>query len=766
MAITNTAQNDFLIDSFAVSQTLTATQGGNNEIVFDNDVTNATGAGGNTNDSSYVGRLIILRRGQADEEIRRGISESGAGPVTVVVDRDWDSNPVANTDTADVCYEITDITAVVGTQPNSKSGAYELPRDLFVGNGTDAAGFAVTDAGYLEMNDAASQLGFTVRNNGDFYIGYSVDGSSQDGGILTTVEATNGDPFGTVLSGGRMEVYDSIFWSQRATTDIQIDSGSETIIKNTKFINATQELDLRGEVSAVSVAGTDSSLENIRVYTSAEIDGITIANTNGFASGNEVATETFTIKDAVFISNLNLVSVEATKTWQFIDPTWDATAIGDFNWVGTTTDSYVRDKRSIDLFIQNQDGVGQNNGVFAFYSVSSAVESLTAIYSSNNPSGTAGSVTGDYVYKEYRDGNGTPLTITFGSAAQRADVYGFTPFASAHTITDKLDGTRSLGSDTQLSASTAAIAVGSLANTPVTINRDLTSPAVVVDFTGSNLGTLTAGDTIADDPTTPTFEGTLLQLTSNDVAQIDGTGGSLLIDVTTGTVPPNGSTLYNNTTSVWQATFTNDSSIQYSVYINANTNKLGQIYDYLAGKSASVPLDASGETIHKWGKGSQSRMLYKSGAAGNKSYNTLRSGNTEGVILYNYSLDSGDTVASFVGDDNSSFTPAATRFVIIRDIKDGTEVRIHRVDTGEELGGVEDITGGVGTGNSSNVTISGTTDDNVFTFSYTFNGTSVSIYAVLISLEYEYLRIGLELDSDGADQAVDQRIDRNYFNPS
>lgn len=99
-------------------------------------------------------------------------------------------------------------------------------------------------------------------------------------------------------------------------------------------------------------------------------------------------------------------------------------------------------------------------------------------------------------------------------------------------------------------------------------------------------------------------------------------------------------------------------------------------------------------------------------------------------------------------------------------LKDGTEIRLHRTDNGNAIAGVEDMTGGVGTDATADVTIGGTTDNNTFTYSYTYGGSAISFYAVIMNNNYIYQKIeNLSLAEGGGSVPVSQQIDRNYSNP-
>ena len=97
-------------------------------------------------------------------------------------------------------------------------------------------------------------------------------------------------------------------------------------------LNILQDLDL-----------SNQSLSNIPVKIGDIHGGFDISNNNFFILNNMPSR----VFGSFTASNNNLITLNSNKTWNVINPTWDATTYTDFVCT-TSTLNYVYDKRSID----------------------------------------------------------------------------------------------------------------------------------------------------------------------------------------------------------------------------------------------------------------------------------------------------------------------------------------------------------------------------------------------------------------------------------
>ena len=101
----------------------------------------------------------------------------------------------------------------------------------------------------------------------------------------------------------------------------------------------------------------------------------------------------------------------------------------------------------------------------------------------------------------------------------------------------------------------------------------------------------------------------------------------------------------------------------------------------------------------------------------------------------------------------------------ISGLKDSTELRLYETGTTTQVAGVETMTGGVGTGTTTGVTVSGSTDDNTFSYVYVYSA-DISVFAQIHANTWVNLRIeNLTLSSTNQSIPVSQQFDRNYSNP-
>ena len=148
------------------------------------------------------------------------------------------------------------------------------------------------------------------------------------------------------------------------------------------------------------------------------------------------------------------------------------------------------------------------------------------------------------------------------------------------------------------------------------------------------------------------------------------------------------------------------------------------------------------------------------GLSGTDSAVILVSVNSGVTLTLN--LVNGATKPSFKNTGAGSVVLSAAVTVTLTGMFDGTEVRIYETNTITEIAGVEDLTGGVGTG-LSNGTAGGTTNDNSFSFT-TSQGDILDIRLFNIDFESDPI-LGYVVPAGGASIPIAQRTDRVYDNP-
>lgn len=114
--------------------------------------------------------------------------------------------------------------------------------------------------------------------------------------------------------------------------------------------------------------------------------------------------------------------------------------------------------------------------------------------------------------------------------------------------------------------------------------------------------------------------------------------------------------------------------------------------------------------------------------------------------------------------------PPLTASFVLTGLKDGTEIRVHDYSDDSVVAGVENMTGGsdVGSTATTGVSISGSTDDNTFTYTYPVTS-DISVYVRVLNLNFIILSLGrpvaqaLVLSDENTSIPISQQIDRNYL---
>ena len=791
--------NGIRVQTYAVNRTVDTgltTSNSVSTLVFPNTLTNVaidnTYIETTVQGDTFVGRIIILDVGntQTNFETRLIISESNptGTEIEVTVDKPFTSAPVAGTDAVRIPYTMLDATNVNGATYTARTNLLALSRPLFVGEddtgqglfGTPA-GLQSTNAQYVELSDeGTSNTSLTVVNGANFYVGYYDGQNSSVGSIITAVNNAVAEPSVDVQSGGSMLVYDSVYWSQVSTPQVQFQAGNTSQIYNSKIIQGTDDLVLFDvDLRAVGISGQDLSSEKIRVSAGTSMNGVTITNTGGLdnADGGNTTTEVITLNDVTFISNINSGGNEAfieqttgsqNKTFNMIDPVWNATQLTDFTF-GTAPNS-IRDLRSVNLSVVEPDGTAIPDALVGIYIEDSIG---TASISAETTATALGQATDSFNYVIYNQNTAAPLTetITTSLAALRVDYYGYDPFVATQPVTQKVTGVVTLPFDEFLVATggtrAAALSTALALGTSVTWNQETNSATVIRFENGTGTLSVGTGQSISTNQGTAGSNGTFTGTNVVEFLQGDSVNGAILIADTNGGTIVNGNQITDGT---WVADIIDNSRRDFAVWIDVDNGgsplSYQQTYDFLAGLTASSPLGTTtnndfGKLIHNWGRNSQARAFYQDAAG----FFTRRS-NGKGMIIARSSK--GGTLVEFTADDGQVYNPPVTYELELSGIKDGSEVRVWRSDNNTLVAGVEDITAGTGTDATAGVAISGTADDGTFNYTYEYggSGSEFDIYIVVIALEYEYIRIESSLNLElRVAIPISQRFDRNYFNP-
>lgn len=646
MAITYASGTGTIITSHLVSQTLGTQTGGNNQIQLGSTTavpSGATGYGGNVGNGAnglgdvYVGRRIVLRVGTGTEEIRRITAASGSNPTLITVNRDWDTNPTSG-DAAFIPYEPGDIEdggAGGGINYNTRTGLWELSNLLTI-NASSSLEVPVGQA--LELDDRGTNLSAIV--NGYVFFGFDgVGGAYVDGGISPCYNNVAGEPSWQIASGGRMDVYDTLFWAQLVTQQFENANGSDGRYYRCKFLNLTDELHLFGSIIRdCSVVGKGGTAEIIRVNAGTDCDGLVISSADTLeTTSGDTTTETVTLHNVTFIGVTDLITLVNNKTWDMINPVWSATTNTDFNSAAVTGSAAINDQRSVDAIVQEADGTKLQNANVIVYE--NTLDDLV-VEENSDVNGVAASV---FNYREMSWTSGVGSTTTRSGHALRIDKWLYTPFVQDLVSDVKVDGAFTIASDDSIVQTTQATAITD--GSGIVWNED-TNPSELFDFTLGS-GTALAGMILTFSPSGAV--GTITEIASGD-----STAGEIHLKTRNGTAIANGDTFSRTggTAGTFSGTYTNDSKQPFSIWLEANAKSYQVQHDYWAARTAENPLNSIGEIAHEWGRGQQGRVIYKIGG----EFSTERS-NGKGIYIVN---GGAGTVSHFTDDAGNTWVPPAT----------------------------------------------------------------------------------------------------------
>ncbi len=680
MAIQSGASEGIEVTTAAMDETLGAqTQANGVDEIIVSDVIGTAGNGNITGPTGYVGRLCILRQGQGDEETRLITGETaGTGNTRIlVVAEPWVSIPVITTDTIHVSYSSDDMEAFTGMTLNSKTGVYEggSTREWQIGLGTNFAYVAVFDYQGWEITDRGStEPGVTVRNNGRLDFGYIQGGSAIQGAIVTSTNNADGEPQIEIEAGGILRAYATIFRSWLNLVSFLLVATADVVTIDAVIKNYTEELSLLvGNHTNLTIAGSGTSTELVRLAAETIINGLVLAGTAGLTTeASDTSTETLTVRGASFLSNLTNITIEANKTWNIVNPVWtiDEASQDDLEFSNATANE-VNEKYSFDPVVQDAAGV-KISGARAFVYEGLRLDDLVQELTTDSD----GLAPGSWVFKNFVDDGGGGLTVlTDGDHAIRIDNYGDFPFVAAQVSSAKFEGAVVLNPDPAIAQANQATAIS--AGSGITFNTD-TNPSEIFDFT-TGVNTLGVGETLTFSPSGATGIVT-------EIASGDSVAGTVHLSDRNATAIANGDTIASSAT--WTGTYTNDTTQPFSRWVDGNSLSMQNIHDYFAARTAqdSGGFTAEAEVIHEWGKENEPRVLQ----LGVDGWFTNRS-DGEGVFISD--RGAGD-IDFFTDDDGNTFVPPVSISLTYTGLRDNTEVRVYEEGTTIELVGIENATDG------------------------------------------------------------------------
>lgn len=670
MAITYGASPGTVITSFAMNETLAAQtqQTGNNTVVVSDTLVNAgngqIGDGTDGIGDSYVGRLLIIDLGLSTEQIRFCTAEAaGTGTTRILtVSEDWDTNPVATTDTIHVPYEPADIEnggAGGGINLNSKTGLWELSNVLTLSSA--GGGLQVTGGKGFEADDRGTNIAVIIQNTASAFVGYpNAAGRPIEGAVCPFYNNAAGEPSWQIQSGGSLRAYDTLFWSQVVSQQFEFANGNTSILKRVKWISATQELILYDvDLEDSGVSGRGGASEIVRVDAGTVFFGFVLANVQKLDSAADTTTETIELEGVVFVGVPGYVDVRQNKTWNLVDPVWDVTVYTQLTWTGTATGNELNERRSIKVTVQTAAGTKLQDALVNVYENTQLDDLVLELVTA----ATTGYAEGSFIHRKHATNS---VTTTYGGHALQVGKWLYSPLVFTQAADDKFNGTITLALDPNIVQTTQATAITD--GSGVTWNED-TNASAIIKFTGG-VNTLAVGETVTGGTSGATGIVT-------EIVDGDSVAGTVHLKTRNATVfTAGGESLSSSGT--WTGTLTASSEQSFSIWIDANAKSFQTLYDYLAARMTETTLSADGELIWEWCRDQQTQPLYLTGAG----FSTERSYG-KGIFIVN---GGAGTVEKFTDDAGGTYVPPASATLRVTvtnqvgDVKQDVLVRFEESD--------------------------------------------------------------------------------------
>lgn len=670
-----------------------------NEIIFSNEMdTNNNGnvAGPPTDGvESYVGRLVHIRKGDGDEEIRYIIAESGTGPVTCTVHEDWDSPPIAN-DTYFIPYGPTDM----DTKGNAFKELLKRVTDWAASDIVEISsggGFALLDGHSIETvdNGSTTAADIVVYSGGTLYTGFISGGKPVSGGYIVGTPGTDGELVLDFQSGSLGYLYD--FFMSNVKNNKSLFNGT-VVMRRVKLFKASYTQDLTGiiEIYDSIIQGLDTANDYLIVDGSTDIQELVLVDINGLQSPDDASPDIITIKNTSFVNMTKFIRVFDEKKWKVVNPSWlvdvDAQVNIDFSGVATPNDEYVQELFSFDALVTTPAGTPIQTARVLIY------EGLLAGNVPHyGPTDSNGEYSVDILKREFTNPymhTTTTTTSTQGPGIVpevRGDFalfvykHGYIPFVGALTVAAAIEKPTGLSLDAAISETNQATALSAGSGVAMTrhgTGETDTRPMKVLNYDQGTGSVPSVGETITQSTTGAT--GVVVEYLG------DAVSGTLVLEDWNGTEfeDNDGYTLTGGSSSFSAKAHLSGGGSFYGEYtweVDANSFSMQTVYDYLAAFMASDP-DTYAQIldIAVWGEDEWAQLLY-SGASG---YFTERNvNNAEGVWVHG--RGSG-TISHFTADDGTLYYPAVQYTHILSGLKPGTEVTY--MEGAVEIFHVENVT--------------------------------------------------------------------------
>lgn len=369
MSITYSAGAGTIINSCASQGTTPSTDDDANTIILDNTLANNNNGQIGTKFTTYVGRVVAWDSTDYGWLYRLIVSETGTTQVTCTVNEPWPGIGPPSSAVYRVYYDIDDVEtggASGGITLNSKTGLYEFTNEVTLS--TDA-GLAINSGVGVELSDENNSPSFTISSfQGDRHwlifgvptglgTAYDYNEKGVAGGVLTTVNATQGEPSLDISpnsSSAEVGFYGSTFWSQRNLQTAEIGG----TIADSIFIRCTDDLTITldtnnnqrivrsqfiGNGTAAEIVTINSGVhQNVRKFFKNTIASVPTINLTSSSTSIPDFYHTLAIPNSTI--ELDVSTAGSSVDIAFIDPQFD---LDDIVVTGSTNVAVIQGGDSI-----------------------------------------------------------------------------------------------------------------------------------------------------------------------------------------------------------------------------------------------------------------------------------------------------------------------------------------------------------------------------------------------------------------------------------
>lgn len=659
MAITTNATTGLIVTTAAKNGTLPGqTPAGQDQIIFDTTI--ATNNGNLEVTPTFVGRKVIVRRGQSNEETAKIVVIDGTG-LTGTLHQSWTTKPSSG-ETYHVSYEMDDVATLTGLTLVAKTNIYDFSRQLTVGDGTNFAYLAAIDGIAISNDDIPSTgyAGVTIESNGRLDIGYLAGEVPVGGTYWFGVQTVNGAVDYLFKSGSTIFLYDGVFRSAKTSLAISSSNHTRGVIQGCKFFDNGQATKIfSGSWTDINFAGTvNSSAETITLSGAANVKNWTLTSMSGVTSLDNQASESLSFRDFNFVQNPRLVTVYKNKYWYVTNPTWSPVLTNQNHFWFSGSSNFINEYFSFDGNAQTAAGSSISGSEFYIYE-----GKLSSSLANSASSNVSGAVSFDILHRTFSSASGGSVNESrYGQFALKVYKYPYSPFVSSILVgSGALAPSVTLIEDASVTQPNFDGAIFSGSNITISASQYSTT---LLTFISNSLA-LTVGETVTG--ATSTASGVVVE-----VPETGSLSGKIYLRHRNGTGFVSGERLNGSVAGASAATASLP-VYNFKWEVSGSNKSLGIIYDYCSALLASQSIGESIKKAISWGE-AEHGLIFKSN--GSEYYTDRNINKKQGVYV---SRKGAGNISYFTDDSGSIYVPPTSVTLTLNNVISGSRCLIQDV---------------------------------------------------------------------------------------